>query len=151
MGNFATRRRHSRKNLRCETDLTDEDRAVVAPFFLPSRLGRPICGNMGEIVSAIFHTWRRHRPAPSAARVSTEKHGVHWFPVVRAICLFEKISPALVVADRERAGRQASPSAAVIDNQSVRTIKRRDHDALMPPRRSRAENALGWSIRWAGL
>jgi len=28
----ATRRRHSRKNLRYETDLTDEEWAIIAPY-----------------------------------------------------------------------------------------------------------------------
>jgi DDE family transposase len=34
---------------------------------------------------------------------------------------FERINHALVMADRERVGRDASPSAAIIDSQSVKT------------------------------
>jgi hypothetical protein len=37
--------------------------------------------------------------------------------------LFEKINHALVTSDRERIGRQASPSAAIIDSQSVKTTE----------------------------
>jgi transposase len=37
--------------------------------------------------------------------------------------LFESINDLLVVADRERVGRAASPSAAVIDSQSVKTTE----------------------------
>ena len=36
---------------------------------------------------------------------------------------FERINHALVMADRERVGRDASPSAAIIDSQSVKTTE----------------------------
>jgi len=36
---------------------------------------------------------------------------------------FERINHALVMADRERIGRDASPSAAIIDSQSVKTTE----------------------------
>ena len=35
--------------------------------------------------------------------------------------VWARIHHAVLVADRERAGREASPSAAIIDSQSVRT------------------------------
>ena len=38
---------------------------------------------------------------------------------------FERINHALVMADRERGGRDASPSAAIIDSQSVKTTEAR--------------------------
>jgi transposase len=46
-----------------------------------------------------------------------------WFATCRDACLFEKINHALVTVDRERIGRQASPSAAIIDSQSVKTTE----------------------------
>ena len=46
-----------------------------------------------------------------------------WFATCRDACLFEKINHALVMVDRERIGRQASPSAAIIDSQSVKTTE----------------------------
>jgi transposase len=46
-----------------------------------------------------------------------------WFATWRDACLFEKINHALVMVDRERIGRQASPSAAIIDSQSVKTME----------------------------
>jgi transposase len=46
-----------------------------------------------------------------------------WFATWRDACLFEKINHALVMVDRERIGRQASPSAAIIDSQSVKTTE----------------------------
>jgi putative transposase len=46
-----------------------------------------------------------------------------WFSVWRATGLFEIINHLLVMADRERVGRQASPSAALLDSQSVKTTE----------------------------
>ena len=34
--------------------------------------------------------------------------------------LFDKINPALVMADRERVGRPPGPTAAILDSQSVK-------------------------------
>jgi len=46
-----------------------------------------------------------------------------WFLRFRREGLFETINHHLVMLDRERVGRQASPSAAVIDSQSVKTVE----------------------------
>jgi len=46
-----------------------------------------------------------------------------WFSAWRDIGLFEAMNPLLVMADRERVGREASPSAAVLDSQSVKTTE----------------------------
>lgn len=37
--------------------------------------------------------------------------------------VFERMNHALVMADRERTGREASPSASIIDSQSVKTMQ----------------------------
>ena len=46
-----------------------------------------------------------------------------WFAAWRDDGRFERINHALVMADRERVGRDASPSAAIIDSQSVKTAE----------------------------
>jgi transposase len=46
-----------------------------------------------------------------------------WFAVWRDDGRLERINHALVMADRERVGRDASPSAAIIDSQSVKTTE----------------------------
>ena len=46
-----------------------------------------------------------------------------WFAAWRDAGLFAAINHALVMADRERAGRAASPTAAVMDSQSVKTAE----------------------------
>jgi len=42
-------------------------------------------------------------------------------PTGRDEGLFERVNHALVMADRASSGRKASPTAAVIDSQSVKT------------------------------
>jgi transposase len=46
-----------------------------------------------------------------------------WFALWRDTGLFQEINHALVMADRERVGREASPSAGAIDSQSVKTCE----------------------------
>ena len=79
---------------------------------------------MRDIMNAIFHVlrggiaWRRW---PKDFPPMTTVHG--WFLRFRRDRLFEAINHHLVMIDRERAGREASPTAAVIDRQSVKTVE----------------------------
>jgi glycosyltransferase involved in cell wall biosynthesis len=54
---------------------------------------------------------------------------------------------------RERAGREASPTVAIIDSQSVKGAEKGGptsiHRASMPARRSRARSATSWLTRSA--
>src|SRR5215204_5912949 len=55
----ATRRQHSRVGLRYETDLTDAEWAVIAPFMPePAACGRPATWTTREILNAIFYVLR---------------------------------------------------------------------------------------------
>jgi transposase len=57
--------------------------------------------------------------APVAERLAAVGDDAAWRDDGR----FERINHALVMADRERVGRDASPSAAIIDSQSVKTTE----------------------------
>jgi transposase len=46
-----------------------------------------------------------------------------WFARLRDQGFFQSLNHALVLADRGRQGREAAPSAAVIDSQSVKTTE----------------------------
>jgi len=121
----ATRRQHSREDLRYQTDVTDAEWDVVAPLMPPSkRTGRPRKWPLREIINAIFYVLRggigwRLLPSDFPPRSTVYR----WFCLWRDTCLFERINHALVMIDREHAGRQASPSAAIIDTQSVKTCE----------------------------
>ncbi len=60
---------------------------------------------------------------PRQRRVADHGRGHRWFTLWRDTGLFESIYHRLVMTDRERVGREASPSAAVIDSQSVKTTE----------------------------
>ena len=79
-----------------------------------------------EIINAIFYVLR----AGCAWRMLPDsfppwRTTYRWFARLRDSAVFESLNHHLVMHDRERAGREASPSAAVIDSQSVKTTDRR--------------------------
>jgi putative transposase len=121
----ATRREHSREGLRYETDLSDKEWLVIEPHLPPPEpLGRPRDWTWREIVNAIFYVLRggiAWRLLPNDFPPWQTVY--RWFAAWRDGGLFEKINHALVMADRQRVGREASPSAAIIDSQSVKTTE----------------------------
>src|SRR5208282_2528740 len=65
----------------------------------------------------------RLRLAHAAQGFSADDDGLRLVPAVSSGGLFETINHRLVMRDRERVGREASPSAVVIDSQSVKTVE----------------------------
>jgi putative transposase len=119
----ATRRQHSREGLRYETDLTDAEWRLVEPLLpAPKRTGRPLSWPLREIVNAIFFCLRGGVPWRLLPSDLPPKSTVYrWFAAWRDGGVFEALNHALLMIDRERNGRAASPSACIIDSQSVRT------------------------------
>jgi len=120
-----TREHYSRRAARYQTDMSDEEWRVIEPHLPPARTtGRPRAWPMREIVNAIFYVLRggmAWRLLPSDFPPWSTVY--RWFAAWRDGCVFERINHALVMADRERVGRAASPSAAIIDSQSVKTTE----------------------------
>jgi putative transposase len=121
----ATRRQHSRAGLRYASDLTDAEWAVLAPLLPPApRRGRRRAWPEREIVNAIFYVLR----AGCAWRLLPDSFPpwrtvYRWFARLRDGGVLEALNHHLVVLDRERAGREASPTGAVIDSQSTKTTE----------------------------
>ena len=121
----ATRRQHSRDDLRYVTDLTDAEWALMETLMPePKPRGRPWAWPLREIMNAILYVLRggvawRLLPNDLPPRTTVYR----WFATWRDTGLFERLNHLLVMADRERVGREASPSAAVIDSQSVKTTE----------------------------
>jgi putative transposase len=90
----------------------------------PKQRGRPRAWPVRDILNAIFYVlrggvawWLLPNDLPPRTTV------YRWFALWRDTGLFERMNYALVMADRERVGREASPSAAVLDSQSVKTTE----------------------------
>lgn len=120
-----TREQHSRKALRYQTDLTAAEWAVIAPLLPPAgSTGRPRAWPMREIVNGIFYVMRAGCPWRLLPSDFPPWETIYrWFGRFRDDGCFETINHALVMADRERVGREASPSGAIIDSQSIKTTE----------------------------
>jgi transposase len=120
-----TRRQHSRAGLRYGSDLTDAEWALLQPLLpAPCARGRKRAWPMREIVNAIFYVLRggiAWRLLPEGFPPWNTVYG--WFARMRDDGIWETLNHHLVMLDRERAGRQASPTASVIDSQSVKTTE----------------------------
>lgn len=125
MWTSTTREKYSRKASRYQTDVTDAEWCIIEPLFpRANKLGRPRGWPLREIVNAVFYCLRsgcswRLLPADLPPWNTVYR----WFALWRDTCLFEKINCIVVRADRERIGRESSPTAAVIDSQSVKTTE----------------------------
>jgi transposase len=58
-----------------------------------------------------------------------------WFRCFVRRLLFQTLHDVALMLDRERSGRQANPTAGVIDSQMVETPATRAEAVTMPPRR----------------
>ena len=119
------RREHSREGLRYPSDMTEREWLLMAPFIPPAKTGgRRRTTDMREVVNALLYiassggAWRM---LPKCfAPVSTVRR---YFYAWRNTSLFETINTLLVMNLREIEGREAHPSAGVIDSQSVKTTE----------------------------
>jgi transposase len=120
-----TRQQHNPTATRYQTDLTDAEWRVIAPQLpKPSATGGPRERPMREIVNGIFYVMRAGCPWRLLPNDLPPWGTIYrWSAVWRDDGRLERINHALVMADRERVGRDASPSAAIIDSQSVKTTE----------------------------
>jgi transposase len=120
-----TRGHYRREGLRYASDMTDTEWSWIEPFMPPpSRLGRPRETELRSVVNAILYmacTGCQWRQLPKEFPPYSTVQG-YFYGWAREGTL-EKINHALVMAAREKAGREASPSAGVIDSQSVKTTE----------------------------
>ncbi|CCV05746.1 transposase (fragment) [Mesorhizobium metallidurans STM 2683] len=118
-----TRAKHACKG-RYSSDLTDMEWAVLEPVIpSPSQLGRPPKWSRREI-NGLFYVLRSGLPWRMLPRdlppVSTLQR---YFYAWRDSGVWSTINHLLLMSVRLAAGCQASPSAGVIDSQSVKTTQ----------------------------
>ena len=105
------------------SDLTDAEWALLASLIPPAKPGgRPRKWAMRAVLNAIFYLLRAGcawRMLPQGFPPWSTVH--HYFRQWRLECNWERIHTALQERERVRQGRDAQPSAAVLDSQSVKT------------------------------
>ncbi len=122
MWTLTTRRQHNRCGLRYETYA---EWAVIATHLSPPcACGRPREWLFRDVLDAIFYMMRGGVAWHLLPNDLPPKNtAFRWFATWRDDGLFETINHHLVMADRERGGREAAPTAVVLDSQSVKTIE----------------------------
>ena len=120
-----TRTQYRRDGLRYASDTTNEEWAIIAPHLpAPAKSGRQRKNSLRDVVNALFYVlqtgcqWRM-LPKDFPPFTSVQRDFYAWRDEGR----WQAINHALLMAAREAAGREASPTAGVIDSQSVKTTE----------------------------
>jgi len=145
---------YERAGLRYPSDLTDAEWDLVRPYLLANPKAGLALERMREILNgvlSVLSTGCQWRALPKDLPPRSTVHG--WF--VRWHCdgVLNRLHFALYQQIRELEGRHASPTAAIVDSQSVKSAEKggsaSTQSAMTQPRRSRARSATSWSTRWA--
>jgi len=120
-----TQQQYRRDGLRYASDVSDEEWALIETLLpLPKKLGRPRTTEMREVVNAMLYLlttgcqWRL-LPKEFPPFSTVQRFFYRW----RDGGLWQTINHSLVMRVREADRREASPSAGVIDSQSVKTTE----------------------------
>ena len=117
------RREYERRGRRYSSDLTDREWSLIEPLLpKPKRLGRPRTTDLREVVNAILYLASSGCPWALLPKefppfTTVQRYFYDW----RDRGLLCSINRHLIAAARELEGREASPTAGVIDSQSVKT------------------------------
>ena len=142
------RGRYDRSHLRYPSDLSDDEWRLIEPLIPPAKPG----GNkrsvvMREVVNGLMYIlstgcqWRAI-PKDLAARSTVNRYFVLWTDDGTV----DRIHHCLYVTCREWVEREASPTAAIIDSQSVKSAEkggpRSIRRAMTQARKSKARSAI---------
>ena len=120
------RSRYDRSKLRYPSDLSDEEWAFIAPVIPPAkRGGGKRTANIREVVNGLMYVlstgcqWRAI-PKDLPPRSTVNGYFAQW----DYDGTLDRIHHALYVKCREQAEHAASPTAAIIDSQSVKSAEK---------------------------
>ena len=147
------RGRYDRSKLRYPSDVTDEEWALVEPAIPPAkRGGNKRTVDIREIINGLMYilsTGCQWRAIPKDLPPRSTVNG--YFHLWNYDGTLDRMHHTLYVKCREQADREASPTAAIIDSQSVKSAEKggpaSTPTATMLARRSRARSAISLSTR----
>jgi transposase len=149
------RYQYERQGRRYPTDLSDPEWDLVEPHIRPAkRGGRRRTTDMREVTNAILYLlgtgcqWRAlPKDFPPRTTVFEDLDLWEWDGTLA------RLHHALFVATREQAGKEASPTAAIIDSQSVKGAEKGGRGstrrAMTRGRKSKERSDISWSTRSA--
>jgi transposase len=146
------RARYDRSKLRYPSDLTDEEWKLVEPLIPPGRSGggkRTVI--MREIVNGLMYILSTGCQWRAIPKDLPPKSSVYdYFDLWTYDGTLDRIHHALYEQCRAQEQRDASPSAAIIDSQSVKSAEKGGRASIrratMRARRSRARSGIFSSI-----
>jgi transposase len=126
MWTAADRERYGRDGLRYPSDLTDAEWALIAPLIRPAkRGGRQRSVLVREVMNGLLYAletgcqWR-HLPRDLPPRSTAHSYLQRW----DWDGTLEAVHHQLYVACREQAGKEASPTAAILGSKSVKAAEK---------------------------
>jgi len=142
---------YERKGARYPSDLTDDEWTLILPLIPPAKHGgRKREVNLREVLNGVLYvlaTGCQWRALPKDLPPKSTVHGYlmlwDWDGTL------ERIHHELYLKARDLEGREARPTAGVIDSQSVKSAEKggraSTRRAMTRARRSRARSAISWS------
>ena len=146
------RARYDRSKLRYPSDLTDAEWKLIEPLIPPAKRGgdkRTVV--MREVVNGLMYVLSTGCQWRAIPKDLPPKSTVYdYFDLWTYDGTLDRIHHALYVQCREQEQREASPTAAIIDSQSVKSAEKggpaSTRQAMMRARRSRARSGIFSSI-----
>jgi transposase len=144
---------YDRSKLRYPSDLTDEEWSLIAPLIPPAKRGgnkrtvsvREIVNGLMYILSTGCQWAALPKDLPPRSTVNDYFRLWDWDGTL------DRIHHALYLQCRKQAGREASPTGAIIDSQSVKSAEKgalaSTRTASMRARKSRGRSGTFLSIR----